>query len=221
MSKNHMAPFLSLVIFLSLALAPTVATGATLTESGSAVATGKTILGTSSSFSWTSVFGTVTCTTATMTASVHQNSGGLFKLTISSPLSIGGTGTVGANGERRCTSTFPLNPQFEVKTENLHWCIENESAISDTFVIQAKTCTESVAPRNVRFTWTSSLGNCTYEAAQMTGTFVTNTTPGTLALEKQKFTRVAGGGSCPESTELKVAWTLETDESPFTALSIS
>jgi hypothetical protein len=75
---------------------------------------------------------------------------------------------------------------------------------------------------NLKFTLTSAIGNCTYERATVTGTYVTNVTPVTLTVGAgQTFTKTAGSSICPASGTLDGAWTLETDTSPFTGLSIS
>ncbi|HET9591702.1 MAG TPA: hypothetical protein VFP17_02195 [Solirubrobacterales bacterium] len=221
MPKKTLAICASLVAFAAFAIAPALASAATtVTENGVAVKAGEKIVATSPLITLTTPAGNVTCTTGTLTGTLHQNEKGLIKGTISTAL-FGGTGGEGANKEPRCTSTVPFNPQFEVAVQNLHYCIENEPG-TDKFLITAKTCTEEKAPRTLKFTLTSALtGGCTYEAAQVTGEFTTNVTPATLSVEKQGFTKTAGGGLCPETGELKGTWSLETDTSPFTGLTIS
>ncbi|HET9591703.1 MAG TPA: hypothetical protein VFP17_02200 [Solirubrobacterales bacterium] len=221
MLKSRAIISASLVVLMALFVIPGAASGATtLTEAGKAVASGETVNLTTTSLFFTSASGSMTCTTASLKGIVHQNEKGLIKITIISG-SVGGTGTKGANEEPRCTSTLPFNPQFEVAVQNLHYCIENEPS-TDKFLITAKTCTEDKAPRNLKFTLTSALtGGCTYEAAQFTGEFTTNVTPAALSVEKQGFTRTAGGVGCPEVGELKASWSLETGTSPFTGLTIS
>ena len=85
---------------------------------------------------------------------------------------------------------------------------------ADTFSIRGGACTEGA--KNLKFTMTSALGNCTYERATLTGPFVTNISPATLKIgSSQAFTRTAGdGGFCPASLTLGGGWYLYTDNLP-------
>lgn len=203
------------IALVALAVVPSIASAATLTEEGVALLPGAGILATNSEpIVLSSSIGNVTCSTAKMTGEVHTNSGGIIKGTIHSA-SFTGTGTGGA-----CTSTIFLNPQFTVDVENLHYCITNEGQTGDNFIVRGGGCTETA--RNLKFTLTNStFGNCTYEKASLAGTFETNVTPAKLKFENQEFTKSAGGSACPASGKLKGAFTLETDVSPFTGLTIS
>jgi hypothetical protein len=206
--------FAACLAIAAFAALPSMASAATLTENGVDVPVGAKVLATNSeSIVLTSSIGNITCTKSTLTGDVTQNSGGVVKATITTA-SFTGTGTGGA-----CTSTIIFNPQFVVDVENLHYCLETPSG-ADTFTVRGGGCSE--AARNTKFTLTNSvIGNCTYEKASVAGTFTTNVTPAPLKFENQEFTKSAGGSACPGSGKLKGAYTLETEESPNTGLSIS
>jgi hypothetical protein len=210
MLKKTIAACVAVVAF---AVVPAMASASpVLTESGSPVPVGAKILATQSgNILLTTTAGTVTCTKSTMTGVVKTNSGTKIQGEIE-------TATfTGAAAEARCESTFLFNPTFKVTAENLPWCIESSGG--DAFTVRGGKCAE--AAKNLKFTLSSVLGNCTYERASVTGTYETNKTPVTLKVgAAQTFTRVAGT-ICPASGTLSGGWNLETDVSPFTGLSIS
>lgn len=213
MHRKLFATCVSLAVFAALAVVPALASASpVLTEGTTTVPVGAKILATNSgNLLFTTSSGTVTCTKSKMTGTVLKNNGTEIEGTIETA-SFTGEGT-----EERCKSTFIFNPQFKVTPENLPWCIR--SGAKDTFSVEAGDCKEA---KNLRFTLDSSVGNCTYERASVTGTFETNVTPVTLKVgASQTFTRVAGGSICPATGTLSGGWTLETDVSPFTGLSIS
>jgi hypothetical protein len=168
---------------------------------------GGKILGTNSgNIIFTTTSGNLACTKSTLTLSLLKDTGTHVEGTIES-VSLTGEGTEG-----RCKSTFPFNPEFRVDLENLHWCIT--TATVGTWSIRGGGCNE--AAKNVRFTFTSSTGNCTYERSNLTGTYVAGVSPATLRLGAgQTFTRVAGStGFCTEVLTLDGGWNLYTDNLP-------
>lgn len=215
MHRKLLATCVSLAAFTALAVVPAMASASpVLTENGVAVKEKEKILATQSgNILLTTSSGTVTCTKSTMTGTVKTNSGSLIQGEISTA-SFKGEGT-----EERCKSTFIFSPQFKVTPENLPWCIESSG--KDEFTVRGGACGMEKPP-NLKFTLSSSLGNCTYERATVTGTYATNVTPVTLKVgSSQTFTKVAGASFCPETGTLSGGWTLETDVSPFTGLTIS
>jgi hypothetical protein len=210
MYKRILATVIGLLAFAAV---PAMASASpVLTENGVPVSTGAKILATNSgNITLTSSIGTVTCTKSQMTGTVKTNSGSTIQGQIET------ASFTGSASENRCSSTFPFNPTFKVTPENLPWCIHTGGG--DAFTVSGGACGGTA--KNLRFTLSSVLGNCTYERAAVAGTYVTNETPVTLKVGSgQTFTRVSGS-ICPETGTLAGGWTLETDVSPFTGLSIS
>jgi hypothetical protein len=216
MTRKLIATCVALTAFAALAVMPAMASASpVLTEGKEIVKPPAKILATQSgNILLTTSSGTVTCTKSKLTGTLITNTGTHIEGTLETA-TFTGEGT-----EERCKSTFPFSPQFKVTPENLHWCITAGGALpADTWTIRGGACTE--AAKNLRFTLDSSFGNCTYELPSVTGTFETNKTPVTLKVgANQTFNRVAGS-ICPEKGTLSGGWTLETDVSPFTGLSIS
>lgn len=215
MTRKLLATCVSLAAFAALAVIPAMASASpVLTENGVAVPVGAKVDATNSgNILFTTSSGTVTCTKSTFTGTVITNTGTHIEGTIE-------TATFKGEGpEETCKSTFIFNPSFKVTPENLHWCITSGGA--DAWSIRGGAC--GAAAKNLRFTLDNSVvGNCTYERATVTGTYETNKTPVTLKVgASQTFTKVAGGSACPATGTLSGGWTLETDVSPFTGLSIS
>jgi hypothetical protein len=217
MHKKILAAVVALVAFAAV---PAIATASPILTENGTVVSGKILATQSGSIVLTTSFGNVTCTKSTLTGTVLKNGpagtgthieGTLEKATFTNE-------TGGA-----CSSTFPFNPSFTVDPENLHWCITGGGTLAaDTFSIRGGGCTE--AAKNLKFTLTSALGNCTYERATVTGSFVTNVTPVTLKVgASQTFTRTAGSESlCPATGTLDGGWNLYTDNLPTeTPLTIS
>jgi hypothetical protein len=214
MSKKIITSVASLVALAAFMAVPAIASASpVLTESGSAVATGQKILATNSgNILLTTSSGTVTCTKSQMTGTLVTNSGSNIEGTIESG-SWKGEGT-----EERCKSTFLFSPQFKVTPEGFHWCITSSTVGSAT--VRGGACNAGAA--NLSFTLDSSFGNCKYSRASVAATYSTGVTPVKLTIAAgQTFTLVEGGEICPGTGTLSGAYTLETDVSPFTGLSVS
>jgi len=153
--------------------------------------------------------GNITCTSNHMSGELVTNSGKLIEGTIKSA-SFTGAGTSG-----RCKSTINVlgsEVQFQVTTENLHWCLS--SSALGTWSLRGGACT--AAPSNLKFTLHGffpgggSAGSCTYERASVTGTNNTLTSPLILTTgANQTFTRVSGT-ICPSAGTLDASFKVTT-----------
>ncbi len=81
----------------------------------------------------------------------------------------------------------------------------------------------SKASRPIRFaTDTTGIGTCVYQrTSSIPGKFTTSTTESTLSISEVEFARLEGPFACVDSQKLDMAFKVETDVSPFTALGIT
>ena len=188
MYKRFMASCTALVALAVLALAPAASASPVLTESGTALAVGSSVLTKSTGgIVFTGAFN-ANCSLAEAVGTVTANTGSQIK----GEIPIGGTkvGGTGASGD--CTSSL------------------GAVAVSVT----SKVCTETVKGTdqvkltgcggNIAFTATiTGSGVCKYTSTSMTGTFVTNTDAG-LKLSEQEVKLSEGGIFCPSSGKVDV-----------------
>jgi hypothetical protein len=194
-----------------------------LTEGGSLVAVGSTIVGTASETKFTTTEGAtlVTCSTAKMTGTLKANSGSKVEWEVlKGSATFQGTGAVSAhNGLPECTGSFG---NF-YKTVTTALCVRSDSTmLTDEFNVTGGACGTN---GKVGFIiGSTTAGACTYESTgAVKGTYTTNgtqaslTTVDTSAGSGSKL--VSGGFLCPTSGALAMTFTLET--SGGTALTIS
>jgi hypothetical protein len=207
MAKKILAICAALVAFAAV---PAVASAAPelVNGAGTKVATGSAITGTNvGNTVMTTSIGNVECTTAVMSGTLTKNSGTEIEGDIESA-SFKGT----ESGER-CSG--PLGAT-EVTIPSLPWCIRaTKSMEPDEMQVRGGKCSET--SRALTFTLHGSIFGfpvtCHYSKASVSGTYRTKAAgDAQVTITKQKFTRETGSsGSCPESGELDMSFTLETD----------
>jgi hypothetical protein len=172
----------------------------------------------------TTSLGDIKCTKALMTGTLNTNSGTAIEGTIDT------ADFTGTESEERCSG--PLGPTRVTtnlteggKAVGVPWCIRATNTMEEReFQVRGGKCSE--AARAMTFVLHGSiLGfpvTCHYTKATVSGKYTTHPEDAILTIEKQKFTRVnaLSSGSCPESGELDMKFTLETDEKTPRALSI-
>jgi hypothetical protein len=211
MQKKLITACLALVAFAAFAIAPALASASpVLTEdnNGVAVPVGTKIIATNTGDTlMTTSLGTIHCTKAVITGELVKNNGTEVEGTISSA-SFTGTGA-----EERCTTAFLGN--IKVTPKRLPWCIKAKSSFTaDTFQLTSGACPGGGI---MEFTLDSStVGECTYTKASVTGSFITGT-GGDLTVSEQEFVKSAGSGFCPGSGKLDMTFDLYTDGKEHTA----
>jgi len=224
MQRKIIAGFVSLAAFVAFAVVPAIAAASpVLTDNGTALGVGASVRGTNSGAILLSTSsGNVECTEAQLNGTVAENSGTSIKGNIEVAKSF-------FHGddpeEAKCTSNISDlaggTATMKVTLEGTTWCLS--SGAKDTWSIRGGACGAAAEPLRFIFDLTShtggNLGECTYERAEVTGTFNTKTTPATLTIgASQTFTKKSGL-FCPASGTLSGAFTIETPNG--TGLSIS
>ncbi len=192
-----------------------------LTQEGTAVAAGTTIVGTASTTEFQTTAGStlVTCTSAKMSGPLLINSGGHIRGEITAS-EFSGSGSVNAdNGLKECTGSFGNS----YITPNLPLCLESTTTMAeDEFQVSGGSCGTN---GKVKFViGSTTAGACEYESTKpISGTFTTNGSQATLTVNNTQAgsgsTKSSGGFLCPSSGMLKMTFALET--AGGTALTIS
>lgn len=171
-------------------------------------------------FRTTTSLGNMECAAATVTGEIVKNDGtdlvgtiSTFELkgTPSSPSTSHCGG--GFSGNVSVTPNHTSNPTHN-GVASLPWCIT--AAKEDVFTIFGEaggSCT-SGQTRPITIVYDSTvIGACTYEKAQVSGTYTTHPADAILTISGQKFTKITGSGFCPATFEIHLALTLTTDVS--------
>jgi hypothetical protein len=236
MSKKIIMACMALVALAAFALPATAsaANNPLLTHpTGTAIPAGTKITATQvgSSFLWnTSNSKLLECSTGTMTGELKTNSGGTVEGNISSAV-FGGTGAQAAGEpEPECTALSFFGSNTSVTTQGLPWCVKSTPLMAeDEFTVSGGACGGAASKIKFKLAPTG-ISECEYEAtnAAIKGTFDTDTggTPTDALLtvkhsQQTGFKRIAGGFLCPESGEIEMTFTLETDKTTKEPIYIS
>jgi hypothetical protein len=196
-----------------------------LTEGVTLVPAGTKILGTAANTEFITTAGAnlVTCSSATMTGTLLKNSGSTVEGEIPAASAIfQGTGAINAHNNRpECTGSFG-NAYITVNTA---LCIRSDSTMAtDEFRVNGGACGSG---GKVTFTiGSTTAGPCKYlSTGAIRGTYTTGGTEAKLSTiptsEGSGATLEEGSFLCPHSGALRMTFSLETDVSPFTKLTIS
>lgn len=216
MSKKLMTGLLALVAIAAMALPAMASANPVLTEGTTVVPPNTKILGTNVGETvMTTSLGNVTCQEAKLTG----------KLTVNETAKgIDGdieTAEFHNTGSTECSSwTGGVTVNANPATNGLSWCV-TATENNDKVKIRGGSCTAETRPIRFELAFTNVfIGTCTYQrSAAAEGTLVTGGDEATIS--EQEWTKFAGGGGCPPSGKLDMTFTLETDISPFTALTFS
>jgi hypothetical protein len=178
------------------------------------------------------------CTSATITGWLTKNKEGSVEGEISTA-KFGGTGTHSSSepetvgNECTATSFFTVNTSVtpEVSTTE-PWCLKSLPAYAnDEFRIGSGKCGAGSGEGKISFVLApTGLSTCTYQSTGvLKGTATTDTTgdailsisPSNPSGVGNGFKKTAGGFLCPESGQLSMSFTLETDEATAKPLFIS
>jgi hypothetical protein len=208
MHKKLIVACMAVAAFAAFVVAP-MASGAVLTENGSAVAVGSSITGTATETKFTAGSSTVTCANAHMAGTVTANSNG----TVAGEIPAGNGVFTGTATGSDCTSTNlgPVKP-----TVNSKLCLHVAKG-TDTGTVNG-------CGGPITFTLNvTNLGlNCRYEAASVSGSITTSPADAAVNLVSQPATGEAGNNFfCPASGELDMEFTLTTTAPTPTTLTFS
>jgi hypothetical protein len=211
MAKKILAICAALVAF---AVVPAVASASPelQTSGGAKVATGTAIKATNvGNVVFTTSVGNITCTSASMTGEVTENSGSSIKGTIKTASF---TGT--HDGTTNCATTIFGITMVKVTPENLPWCLT--STVFGHWTIRGGGCPE--AAKGLRFTLdlfnssTESIGSCTYErtaaSGPITGTYNAGPPLELTVTAGNVFARVGESFLCPSSGTLDAKFKVQT-----------
>lgn len=215
----------AMAAFAAIFLLPSFAQGVTLTHpTGTATIVGTRILATSVAHAGTAKtvlfktgIGNIECETATLTGEVSKNSGGVVEANI---WTVEFFGTSGASDHiigEHCNGGFGGNttvtPNHSINAlhngiVSLPWCFK--AGAETTFTIRGGNCPEPSRP--LTFTLhTSTIGSCSYQKAQVNGTFTAHPADLIGTIQNQSFTMTTGGVFCPKTGEFFAAFTFTTD----------
>jgi hypothetical protein len=204
MNKKLMLACMAIAAFAAFVIAP-VASGAVLTENGTALATGTSITAKNTGNTlFTGPFN-VSCTNAHLQGTVTTNSGGVIK----GEIPVGSATFTGTGTGTDCTSALGA----AAVTVNSKLCLEVAKG-TDTVVTNgctAKNEKGEVTNEPVEFTLTvTGTGPCKYSTASVSGPLVTNTTPASASLSEQEAKKKEGGIFCPSSGKLDMTFDIYT-----------
>lgn len=222
----------ALVALGALAIAPAMASASpVLTENGTAVSAGAGITATGEETStFSSGFISVECNDFWMTGAVAKNTGSNIEGTIEKASFNWLNGSTTEDCHSNVGATKVTIPGLTNEGGTEHWCIVSNSEMAAN---EAQVLPHSCGGSGGAFTFILDVTNapllgpqtCKYTRSEpIKVTYNTNTAPVTTKLkENTSFTLETGSsGSCSTTGSLtKMNFTLETDVSPFTALSIS
>jgi len=230
MHKKILGICVAVVAFAAFAIVPALAAASpVLTENGSAVATGKKITATSEGTSeFSSGFINVSCNDNWMTGTIVKNNGTEIEGTIESASFNNKNATTGLTED--CSSNLGATkvtiPGLTNEGGTQHWCvISNAETGKDKAQIVPHSCGGSGGVFTFVLNNTPGGTICRYtRSAAINATYETGVTPATLKMEGEpEFTKEETSGFlCSGTGKIRsLNFTLETDESPFTGLSIS
>ena len=218
MAKKLFAALMALAAIGAFAAATASANPVITHPTGTVLATGTKILGTSvGETKMTSNLGTISCSDATLTGTLTKNNTAEGVEGDIESAAFTGTGTTAAGEPSpECTTTFAGNVSVTPNpaTNGLPWCVKATTA-TDEVQIRGGSCT--AASRPIRFTmvFTSGLiGTCVYQrTAAAVGTLTTDVSgqDATAEISEQEWTKFEGGAGCPSFGKLDMKFTLETD----------
>jgi hypothetical protein len=162
------------------------------------------------------------CETARMTGTLTKNDGANIEGTIETA-AFEGYDAEHHVGE--CEGTFGKITVTTNVGNGVPWCLRSTSTMAThEFQLRGNSCAS--AARGITFVLDSTtVGECKYERTTLTGpvkgTYTTGGEASKLTVVGQEFKRESGSFLCPEKGYLFMTFTLETDVSPFTKLTIS
>jgi hypothetical protein len=214
MSKKFITACMGLIVLAAFAMPAVASASPELTHpTGTRLATGvkftATNIGEFKFRDTTNSNTLLSCTTASMTGTLLENSGTSIKANITS-VSLSGTGSEG-----RCTDSFGAGSFYDFNIGNgTPWCLA--SGASDTFAIRGNECSKE--SRSITFVLTDSVvGTCKYNRTSVVnGTFTTHSTGDAIltvvpSTTGSAFAKEEGSVLCPSSYLLEAKFTLETD----------
>jgi hypothetical protein len=211
MYKKFVTACMVIVASAAFVIVPPASASPVLTENGIPVVSGSTIIATSTEApTFTGAFN-LTCSKATLTATVTKNSGTKIEATVAT----GGATYTGTGTSGDCTSALG----------SVKWTVNGElclaSGVSDTLTFTG--CEVGGVVQPVAFTLeVTGTGPCKYKTAVVNGTFATNVTPATMKMTEQEAKKVEGGFFCPSSGKFDHDFDLYKDNLPTeTPLTIS
>ncbi len=228
MHKRLIAACMALAAFAAFVLPATASAtnDPTLTENGSDVTVGETLIGTnigSANFVTTGDTAVaVGCSKLALTGTVVKNSGGTVEATISK-VQFSGTGSVHPdNGLPECTASFG---NTSVTFVNLPLCLRSDpTMLTDEFQIVSSDCEGSGTNIKILFSSTTA-GECEYKfTSAVPGTETTGGSGATLTISNTQssgYEKIKGGFLCPSSWQFKTAFNLYTDTESEPPLVIS
>lgn len=167
----------------------------------------------------TTSLGNISCASATITGTITKNTGTEAQVELTTT-EFGGTpgkttsGHCQGIGAEKLTLT-PSHTSDE--TKSLPWCITNVGT-KDQFSIRGGKCGE--APRPLTFSTHGDI-TCSYERAEIVGTYTTHPSDAIATVTGQEFKRFAGSAFCPSSGQLDMALTMFTHGKPTEPVYIS
>jgi len=229
MSKKIILACMAIAAFAAFVVGPATAVAANkpvITHpTGTALATGTKIIGTNvgnTIMERTDGTDLYLCSSALLTGTLKTNSAGTIKGEITTA-DFSGTGT---SGDCTATSAIPFQLPAKPTPMKLPWCLESNPLMAED-EFQIKPC----AGGKITFVMdVTGLGECKYEATKeaLVGTFETDVTTqdavGRLNTNNTQngFTLESGSAfGCESSSQLQMAFTLETDEEVVKPLYIS
>ncbi|HET9677611.1 MAG TPA: hypothetical protein VFP21_08925 [Solirubrobacterales bacterium] len=207
MHKKIMLACMAIAAFAALVVVP-AASAATLTDGGSALATGTSITGKNiGNTLFTAGELTVTCSSADIPGTLTTNSGGA----VAGEIAAGAPSFTGTGTSSDCTS-----PLGSVKpTVNSKLCLSVAKGTDAGTVDGCKNASGVVQP--ITFTLNvTNIVSCKYETTgtppQIAGTITTTPADAAVTLVEQPATREAGQNTlfCPESGALDMEFELTT-----------
>lgn len=228
--KNLLRATIAMAAFAALFVVPSVASASPelTSPTGTQAPVGTTFIGTNvkhgtapQQFLTTTPSGTMTCATATITGEVVKNDGTHFVSRITT-FQLSGTETnptsshcAGFGGSpTSVTPSHTTNPSHN-GVAALPWCL-TASGVKDEFTLFGEVegnCTNGKTRPITILYENATIGSCTYQRAQIVGTYTTHPADAVLSISGNQFTKVTGGVFCPASFEIHLGLTLTTDVS--------
>ncbi len=217
MTKKLIAACMALAAFAAFALPATASASNNpdLTQEGSRIPTGTTVVGTATAIEFQTTSGgtLVTCTNATIAGELKVNSGGSVEVGLTTANFWGDGANNADNTLNECTGSFG---NAYLTATNLPLCIRSTSTgmSTDEFHIASNAC--FAIETNVKFViGSTTAGACEYETTNpISGVGTTGGAQASLVVNNTQagsgFTKINGGFLCPSSGKLTMSFTLET-----------
>lgn len=214
---------IAMAALAALSVVPSLAQGVVLTHHTGTVAPVGTLIeaknvahtNTTTQTVFTTSIGNVTCTSATLTGVVTKNKEGVGQGEITTA---NFAGTIFTSTTGHCSGNFIMGEKVTLtpshtsdEDKSLPWCVTANNA-KDEFFVKGGACGGVARP--VTFTIHGNL-TCTYEAAEIRGTYTTHPADAIGTISAQEVERSANSSSfCPPNGTLDMAFTIFTDGKP-------